>query len=49
MAHLGQHLTLSIGQQYPPRLDLVAQDTVFRCQIGIAQPEFLIDGARDRG
>jgi hypothetical protein len=42
-----QPLSLSIGQLHPSSLELVAQDAVFRCQIRIAQAEFLINGFPD--
>src|SRR5215471_11395714 len=48
VAHLGQRLPLSIGQQQPSCLNLIAQDAVFRRKIRIAQSEFFIDRACDR-
>ena len=48
VANLSQSLPLSVGQQQPSCLDMVAQDAVFRREIRIAQSEFLIDRACDR-
>src|SRR4029434_7459089 len=48
VANLSQSLPLSVSQQQPSCLNLVAQDAVFRREIRIAQSECLIDSACDR-
>jgi hypothetical protein len=49
LTHLSQRLTLCVGQPHPSCLHLIAQDAAFRRAIRIAQSEFFIDRALDRG
>jgi hypothetical protein len=48
VANLSQSLPLSVGQQQPSCLPLVAQDAVSRREIRMAQSEYLINRACDR-